>query len=84
MGVYRTYDDADRLLTISATNAAGTINSFTYALDVTGRRTGRTHADASSIDYTYDEKDQLTNAAMTSTPDPAYAAAYLLPTELAS
>jgi len=75
--VYRSHDNADRLTCISATNATPScINYFAYTLDSSGRRTARAHEDGSSIDYAYDWRDQLTNAVMTSSADPAYAAAY--------
>ena len=74
--VDRTYDDVNRLLTISATNTAGTINSFTYWLDKTGRRTKRTDADGSHIDWGYDKYDQLTSAAKTNSANAAMDAAY--------
>jgi len=74
--VHRTYDDINRLLLLSATNAAGTINSFTYTLDSTGRRTQRTDADSSSLSWGYDSYDQLTSASKTNSANGAADAAY--------
>ena len=75
--VHRTYDDLNRLLSISATNAEDAeINSFTYTLDSVGRRTKRVDADESYIDYGYDFYDQLMTAARTNGTNGAAAAAY--------
>ena len=61
----RTYDDADRLLSISSsslTPETRNLTSFTYTLDATGRRIARTDLDGTRIDYAYNARDELTGA----------------------
>ncbi len=76
LAVTRTYDPADRLLSISATSAVSAVNSFLYTLDSTGRRTARQDADGARTDWGYDDFDQLTAAARTNSPNGAADAAY--------
>jgi len=76
LAVARTYDAADRLTRISATNDAGVINAFEYGLDVTGRRTARSDADGTQTAWDYDAYDQLVSATRTNGPNGAADAAY--------
>jgi|GEM_PF-2335775 len=76
LAVSRTYDEADRLTSISATNNAGVINAFEYGLDAVGRRTARTDADGTQTAWGYDAFDQLVSAGRTNGPNGAVDAAY--------
>ncbi len=57
----RTYDDADRLISVVNTNAAGTISSFSYDMDAVGNRTQLTETTdvTDYTDYTYDQLYRL-------------------------
>ena len=51
----KSYDNADRLLTVVNTNSSNTtLSSFSYVLDSDGRRSSVTEADGSAVSYTYD------------------------------
>ncbi|MBA4386956.1 MAG: hypothetical protein C0404_03180 [Verrucomicrobia bacterium] len=62
LSVSKTYDLLGRLTNISSRAGANLINSFSYVLDSTGRRTQRKDVDGSELDWKYDPFDQLTNA----------------------
>ena len=79
----RLYDALDRLTNIatvasvpSVPSVPSIINSFSYTLDATGRRTQRHDADGARLDWDYDPFDQLTSAARTNSPNGAADAAY--------
>lgn len=78
--VTRLYDDLDRLTNISTvasvSSVPSVVNSFSYTLDATGRRTERRDTDGSRLDWDYDFFDQLTAAARTNSPNGAADAAY--------
>jgi RHS repeat-associated protein len=66
----RTYDDAGRLAAISATRPSplDPVSSFAYTLDARGRRISRTDLDGSRLDYTYNNRDELTGAVRSNQP----------------
>jgi RHS repeat-associated protein len=74
--VTRLYDDLDRLTNISTVANGNLVNSFSHALDSTGRRTTREDADGAKLDWGYDFFDQITTAARTNSPNGAADAAY--------
>jgi RHS repeat-associated protein len=90
LSVHRSYDPADRLLSVSNLCGTNLISSFTYTLDNCGRRIQRSdmipftglpsasHGGAGGglISYSYDQYDQLTSAVRTNGPNPALDAAY--------
>jgi YD repeat-containing protein len=66
----RTYDDAGRLAAISATRPSplDPVSSFAYTLDARGRRISRTDLDGSRLDYSYNNRDELTGAVRSNQP----------------
>ena len=78
----RSYDSANRLLSVSNLYGTNIISSFNYTLDSTGRRiqskigNRQSEIAAGSISYGYDQYDQLTSASKTNSPNAALDAAY--------
>lgn len=73
----RTYDVLNRLLAIDAVGPTGSVASFRYSLDATGRTIAAAEHDSRSVALEYDDKSRLTQEAVVGSPNADYLHQYV-------